>query len=132
MAAAELPVENPETSRTASAAPVASAPTAPEATGSPELAVGDGTSFSMQEPPRGPAMGPVAKLEAGREYSTEELDLIEQANKPKEFTSDELDKATVDALNDPKYIPTRDEFFEQKATKERMVAATTSLFPRKV
>ena len=123
MAAAELPVENPETSRTASAAPVASAPTAPEATGSPELAVGDGTSFSMQEPPRGPAMGPVAKLEAGREYSTEELDLIEQANKPKEFTSDELDKATVDALNDPKYIPTRDEFFDQKATKERMVAA---------
>ena len=122
MAAAELPVENPETSRTASA-PIASAPTAPEATGSPELAVGDGTSFSMQEPPRGPAMGPVAKLEAGREYSTEELDLIEQANKPKEFTSDELDKATVDALNDPKYIPTRDEFFEQKATKERMVAA---------
>lgn len=68
-------------------------------------------------------MGPVAKLEAGREYSTEELDLIEQANKPKEFTSDELDKATVDALNDPKYIPTRDEFFDQKATKERMVAA---------
>ena len=68
-------------------------------------------------------MGPVAKLEAGREYSTEELDLIEQANKPKEFTSDELDKATVDALNDPKYIPTRDEYFEQKATKERMVAA---------
>ena len=122
MAAAELPVENPETSRTASA-PVASAPTAPEATGSPELAVGDGTSFSMQEPPRGPAMGPVAKLEAGREYSTEELDLIEQANKPKEFTSDELDKATVDALNDPKYIPTRDEYFDQKATKERMVAA---------
>ena len=123
MAAAELPVENPETSRTASAAPVASAPTAPEATGSPELAVGDGTSFSMQEPPRGPAMGPVAKLEAGREYSTEELDLIEQANKPKEYTADQLDKATVDALNDPKYIPTRDEFFEQKATKERMVAA---------
>jgi hypothetical protein len=123
MAAAELPVENPETSRTASAAPVASAPTAPEATGSPELAVGDGTPFSVQDPSRGPAMGPVAKLEAGREYSTEELDLLEQANKPKEFTSDELDKATVDALNDPKYIPTRDEYFDQKATKERMVAA---------
>jgi hypothetical protein len=123
MAAAELPVENPETSRTASAAPVASAPTAPEATGSPELAVGDGTPFSVQDPFRGPAMGPVAKLEAGREYSTEELDLLEQANKPKEFTSDELDKATVDALNDPKYIPTRDEYFDQKATKERMVAA---------
>ena len=121
MAAAELPVENPETSRTASAAPVASAPTAPEATGSPELAVGDGTSFSMQEPSRGPAMGPVAKLEAGREYSTEELDLIEQANKPKEFTADELDKSLVSTVfDDPTYIPTRDEYFEAKQLKARL------------
>ena len=121
MAAAELPVENPETSRTASAAPVASAPTAPEATGSPELAVGDGTSFSMQEPPRGPAMGPVAKLEAGREYSTEELDLIEQANKPKEYTSDQLDKSLVSTVfDDPTYIPTRDEYFEAKQLKARL------------
>ena len=121
MAAAELPVENPETSRTASAAPVASAPTAPEATGSPELAVGDGTSFSMQEPPRGPAMGPVAKLEAGREYSTEELDLIEQANKPKEYTADQLDKSLVSTVfDDPTYIPTRDEYFEAKQLKARL------------
>ena len=121
MAASELPVENPETSRTASAAPVASAPTAPESTGSPELAVGDGTPFSMQDPPRGPAMGPVAKLEAGREYSTEELDLLEQANKPKEFTSDELDQKIVASVyDDPTYIPTRDEYFEAKQLKARL------------
>jgi len=121
MAAAELPVENPETSRTASAAPVASAPTAPEATGSPELAVGDGTSFSIPEPSRGPAMGPVAKLEAGREYSTEELDLIEQANKPKEYTADQLDKSLVSTVfDDPTYIPTRDEYFEAKQLKARL------------
>jgi hypothetical protein len=119
MAAAELPVENPETSRTASAAPVASAPTAPEATGSPELAVGDGTPFSIPEPSRGPAMGPVAKLEAGRAYTPEELDFYDQSV-PK-FTPDEIDQKIVASVyDDPTYIPTRDEYFEAKQLKARL------------
>ena len=118
MAAAALPVENPETSRTASA-PVASAPTAPEATGSPELAVGDGTSFSIPEPSRGPAMGPIKSLDPSRAYTPEELDLYDQSV-PK-FTPDEIDQKIVASVyDDPTYIPTRDEYFEAKQLKARL------------
>ena len=118
MAAAELPVENPETSRTASA-PVASAPTAPEATGSPELAVGDGTSFSIPEPSRGPAMGPIKSLDPSRAYTPEELDLYDQSV-PK-FTPDEIDQKIIASVyDDPTYIPTRDEYFEAKQLKARL------------
>ena len=118
MDAAELPVENPETSRTASA-PVASAPTAPEATGSPELAVGDGTSFSIPEPSRGPAMGPIKSLDPSRAYTPEELDLYDQSV-PK-FTPDEIDQKIVASVyDDPTYIPTRDEYFEAKQLKARL------------
>jgi hypothetical protein len=65
-------------------------------------------------------MGPVAQLEA-REYSTEELDLLEQANKPQEFTSDDLDQKIVASVyDDPTYIPTRDEYFQAKELKARL------------
>ena len=63
MAAAELPVQNDPLSPTTSAAPPA-ASIAPDPTGSPEMIAGEGTLFE-----RGPAMGPVAQIEAGREYS---------------------------------------------------------------
>ena len=120
MAAAELPVHDGPIPPNASTAPAA-ASGAPEPTGSAGLIAGEGTPFSIPEPPRGPAMGPVAKLEAGREYSTEELDLLEQANKPKEFTSDELDQKIVASVyDDPTYIPTRDEYFEAKQLKARL------------
>jgi hypothetical protein len=65
-------------------------------------------------------MGPVAQLEA-REYTTAELDLIDQANKPQEFTSDDLDQKLVASVyDDPTYIPTRDEYFQAKETKARL------------
>ena len=51
MAAAELPVQEPLTPN-ASTAVAASATTAPDPTGSPEMAAGEGTPFE-----RGPAMG---------------------------------------------------------------------------
>ncbi len=116
MAAAELPVQDELISPTASAR-AASAPTAPESTGSPEVIAGEGTSLY-----RGPAMGPVAQLEAAREYTTEELDLLEKASKPPEFTTEELDMEAVRLFDDPNYAPTRDEYFDLKATKERMKA----------
>jgi hypothetical protein len=114
LAAAELPVQDAPVPPNASTAIAASG--APGQTGSPELITGEGAL-----PARGPAIGPVAQLEA-REYSTEELDLLDQANKPQEFTTDELDLEAVAALEDPNYVPTRDEYFEQKATKERLKA----------
>ena len=76
-------------------------------------------------PMRGPAMGPVAQLEADREYSTEELDLLEKSSTPpppQEFTTDELDQEAVRLFDDPTYAPTRDEYFDLKATKERLKA----------
>ena len=115
MAAAELPVQDapiPPNASTASAA----ASGAPEPTGSAGLITGEGAL-----PARGPAMGPVAQLE-DREYTAEEIDLLEQANQPKGYTQDEVDKMVVAALEDPNYIPTRDEYFDQKATKERLKA----------
>jgi hypothetical protein len=115
MAAAELPVQDAPIPPSASTAPAA-ASGAPEPTGSAGLITGEGAL-----PARGPAIGPVAQLEA-REYSTEELDLLDQANKPQEFTTDELDLEAVAALEDPTYAPTRDEYFDQKATKERLKA----------
>jgi hypothetical protein len=66
-------------------------------------------------------MGPVAQLE-DREYTAEEIDLFEQANQPKGYTQDEVDKMVMEALEDPTYAPTRDEYFDQKATKERLKA----------
>ncbi len=74
-------------------------------------------------PARGPAMGPVAQLEAGREYSTEELDVLEKSSTPpppQEFTSEQLDMEAVRLFDDPAYAPTRDEYFDLKATKERL------------
>lgn len=115
MAAAELPVQEPLPPN-ASTAIAASATTAPGQTGSPGLIAGEGAL-----PARGPAMGPVAQLE-DREYTAEEIDLLEQANQPKGYTQDEVDKMVVEALEDPNYIPTRDEYFDQKATKERLKA----------
>ena len=115
MAAAELPVQNDPLSPTTSAAPPA-ASIAPDPTGSPEMIAGEGTLFE-----RGPAMGPVAQLE-NREYTAEEIDLLEQANQPKGYTQDEVDKMVVEALEDPNYVPTRDEYFDQKATKARLKA----------
>lgn len=76
-------------------------------------------------PTRGPAMGPVAQLEADREYSTEELDVLEKSSTPpppQEFTSEELDMEAARLFDDPTYSPTRDEYFELKATKERLKA----------
>ncbi len=113
MAAAELPVQEPLPPN-ASTAIAASG--APGQTGSPELIAGEGASLG-----RGPAMGPVAQLE-DREYTAEEIDLLEQANQPKGYTQDEVDKMVVEALEDPNYVPTRDEYFDQKATKERLKA----------
>jgi hypothetical protein len=113
LAAAELPVQEPLPPN-ASTAMAASG--APGQTGSPELIAGEGASLG-----RGPAMGPVAQLE-DREYTAEEIDLLEQANQPKGYTQDEVDKMVVAALEDPNYIPTRDEYFDQKATKERLKA----------
>jgi hypothetical protein len=115
LAAAELPVQDAPIPPSATTAPAA-ASGAPEPTGSAGLITGEGAL-----PARGPAIGPVAQLEA-REYSTEELDLLDQANKPQEFTTDELDLEAVAALEDPTYAPTRDEYFDQKATKERLKA----------
>ena len=115
LAAAELPVQEP-LPPTASA-PVASTLTAPDPTGSPGLITGEGAL-----PARGPAMGPVAQLEA-REYTTEEIDVLEKSSTPpppQEFTSEQLDQEAVAALDDPTYSPTRDEYFELKATKERL------------
>jgi hypothetical protein len=116
MAAAELPVQDSPIPPTASA-PVASTLTAPEPTGSPELISGKGASLS-----RGPAMGPVAQLEASREYTTEELDVLEKASKPKEFTTEQLDMEAARLFDDPNYAPTRDEYFDLKATKDRLKA----------
>ena len=66
---------------------------------------------------------PVAQSEAGREYSTEELDVLDRAQKEKEFSSDELDqKLVATVFDDPTYIPTRDEFFQAKETKARLKA----------
>ena len=113
MAAAELPVQEPLPPN-ASTAIVASG--APEKTGSAGLIAGEGAS-----PARGPAMGPVAQLE-DREYTAEEIDQLEQANQPKGYTQDEVDKMVVAAFDDPNYVPTRDEYFDQKATKERLKA----------
>jgi len=116
MAAAELSVQDRPIPPTASA-PVASTLTAPEPTGSPELISGQGASLS-----RGPAMGPVAQLEASREYTTEELDVLEKASKPKEFTTEQLDMEAARLFDDPNYAPTRDEYFDLKATKDRLKA----------
>lgn len=58
--------ELPETSRTASAAPTVSAPTAPESTGSPELISGDGTSISSVEGMK-PVYFPVSELKLSRD-----------------------------------------------------------------
>ena len=119
MAAAELPVQNDPLSPTTSAAPPA-ASIAPDPTGSPEMIAGEGTLFE-----RGPAMGPVAQIEAGREYSAEELDVLAQASAPpppQEFSAEELDQEAVRLFDDPNYAPTRDEYFDQKATKARLKA----------
>lgn len=83
------------------------------------------TESAPSEPVRGPAMGPVAQLEAGREYSTEELDVLEKSTTPPpapEFTTEELDMEAARLFDDPTYSPTRDEYFELKATKERLKA----------
>lgn len=117
MAAAELPVQADPLSPTTSAAPPA-ASIAPDPTGLPEMAAGKGTLFE-----RGPAMGPVAQIEAGREYSAEELDVLAQAAAPpppQEFTAEDLDQESVRLFDDPTYAPTRDEYFDLKAVKERM------------
>jgi hypothetical protein len=114
LAAAELPVQDP-IPPSATTAPAA-ASGAPEPTGSAGLITGEGAL-----PARGPAIGPVAQLE-DREYTAEEIDLLEQANQPKGYTQDEVDKMVVEALEDPNYVPTRDEYFDQKATKERLKA----------
>lgn len=115
MAAAELPVQEPIPPNASTA--VAAASGAPEQTGSAGLIAGEGAS-----PARGPAMGPVAQLEAGREYTAEELDVLENASKPQEFTSKQLDMEAVRLFDDPNYAPTRDEYFDLKATKERLKA----------
>jgi hypothetical protein len=118
MAAAELPVQDAPIPPNASTAIAASG--APEQTGSPELITGEGAL-----PARGPAMGPVAQIEEGREYSAEELDLLAQASTPpppQEFSAEELDQEAVRLFDDPNYAPTRDEYFELKATKERLKA----------
>jgi hypothetical protein len=114
MAAAELPVQDAPIPPSATTAQAASG--APEPTGSAGLITGEGAL-----PARGPAMGPVAQLE-DREYTAEEIDLFEQANQPKGYTQDEVDKMVMEALEDPTYAPTRDEYFDQKATKERLKA----------
>ena len=119
MAAAALPVQSMPLTPNASA-PAASAITAPDPTGSPEMAAGEGTLFE-----RGPAMGPVAQIEAGREYSAEELDVLAQASAPpppQEFSAEELDQEAVRLFDDPTYAPTRDEYFDLKATKDRLKA----------
>jgi hypothetical protein len=70
-------------------------------------------------------MGPVAQIEEGREYSAEELDLLAQSSTPpppQEFSAEELDQEAVRLFDDPTYAPTRDEYFELKATKERLKA----------
>jgi hypothetical protein len=118
MAAAELPVQDAPIPPNASTAIAASG--APEQTGSPELITGEGALSA-----RGPAMGPVAQIEEGREYSAEELDLLAQASTPpppQEFSAEELDQEAVRLFDDPTYAPTRDEYFELKATKERLKA----------
>jgi len=64
---------------------------------------------------------PVAQIEAGREYTTEEIDLLDQVEKAKEFTSDDLDQKIVASVyDDPTYIPTRDEYFQAKELKARL------------
>ena len=118
MAAAELPVQDTPIPPNTSTAVAASG--APEQTGSAGLIAGEGAL-----PARGPAMGPVAQLEAGREYSTEELDVLEKSSTPpppQEFTSEQLDMEAVRLFDDPNYAPTRDEYFDLKATKDRLKA----------
>jgi len=113
LAAAELPVQDAPIPPNTSTAIAASR--APEQTGSPGLITGEGAL-----PARGPAMGPVAQLEA-REYTTEEIDLLEQAEKAKEFSTDDLDQKIVASVyDDPTYIPTRDEYFQAKELKARL------------
>ena len=118
MAAAELPVQDTPIPPNTSTAVAASG--APEETGSAGLIAGEGAP-----PARGPAMGPVAQLEAGREYTTEELDVLEKSSTPpppQEFTSEQLDMEAVRLFDDPNYAPTRDEYFDLKATKDRLKA----------
>ena len=118
MAAAELPVQDTPIPPNTSTAVAASG--APEETGSAGLIAGEGAP-----PARGPAMGPVAQLEAGREYTTEELDVLEKSSTPpppQEFTSEQLDMEAVRLFDDPNYAPTRDEYFDLKATRDRLKA----------
>jgi hypothetical protein len=127
MAAAELPVQDAPIPPNASTAIAASG--APEQTGSPELITGEGALSA-----RGPAMGPVAQIEEGREYSAEELDLLAQASTPpppQEFSAEELDQEAVRLFDDPNYAPTRDEYFELKATKRRENFLADSRLPSK-
>jgi hypothetical protein len=74
---------------------------------------------SPAQPPATPlAMGPIAQLDPAREYTAEELDLYEEANS---FTPDELDqKLVASVLDDPTYIPSRDEYFQAKDAKARL------------
>ena len=73
--------------------------------------------------PPSPAMGPIAQIDPNREYTAEELDLYEKYNPTPEFTADELDERLVaTVLDDPTYIPSREEYFEAKETKARLKA----------
>jgi len=114
LAAAELPVQDAPIPPSATTAPAA-ASGAPEPTGSAGLITGEGAL-----PARGPAIGPVAQLEA-REYTTEEIDFLERDQKQKEFSTDDLDQKIVASVyDDPTYIPTRDEYFQAKELKARL------------
>ena len=114
LAAAELPVQDALIPPSATTAPAA-ASGAPEPTGSAGLITGEGAL-----PARGPAMGPIAQLEA-REYTTEEIDFLERDQKQKEFSTDDLDQKIVASVyDDPTYIPTRDEYFQAKELKARL------------
>lgn len=63
---------------------------------------------------------PVPAPAAPQEYTLDELRAIEDANKPQEFTPEELSFMAVETLDDPDYVPTRDEYFALKAEKDRL------------
>ena len=105
-AAAELPVQNDPLSPTTSAAPPA-ASIAPDPTGSPEMAAGEGTLL------------PVAP--AAEQPSAEAFLDAPDAPSAEEYLA-EADLESVRLFDDPNYAPTRDEYFDLKATKDRLKA----------
>lgn len=85
-----------------------------------ELSPEELDAMEAETPPPGPrlAISPIQQLDPAREYSSEELELYQQAT---ELSPDDLDQQLVAAVfDDPTYIPTREEFLTARETKARL------------